>query len=182
MKRIILAATLLVAIGYCASAQFNVEIGLSGQSPAGDFADVYDFGVGFSLEPRITITDKFDAGLYLGALAFAGGDLDAATGGGGNANSEIDAAAITPVLATGTYRILDAKVTPYVGAGLGMYFSRTAGANAGGTTVDDETNSDFGFAARGGVFLGRFNLGASYHKAAELSFLQFGLGVRIGPR
>lgn len=182
MKKMLLAATMLLAIGYSASAQFNVEIGISGQLPQGDFADAYDLGVGFSLEPRITISDQLDAGLYLGSLAFAGGDLAAASGGGATASSSIDAAAIVPVLATGTYRIIDAKVTPYVGAGLGMYFSRTAAADAGGSTVDDTTNSDFGFAARGGLFLGRMNLGVTYHNAGDISFLQFGLGVRIGPR
>ncbi len=181
MKKVLLSACVLFAIGYSASAQFNVEIGISGQLPQGDFGDVYDLGVGFSLEPRITISDKLDAGLYLGSLAFAGGDLDAASGGG-SATSEIDAAAIVPVLATGTYRIIDAKVTPYVGAGVGMYFSRTASADAFSTTADDETNSDFGFAARGGLFLGRMNLGVTYHSAGDISFLQFGLGVRIGPR
>lgn len=171
MRKITLIFGLLFAIVFTSNAQFHVELGPSFQSPSGDFAEQYELGVGFSLEPRIVLSDKLAVGAYIGALAFAGGDL---SGGGGT----VDAAGIVPVLGTATFRILDSKVTPYVGGGTGLYTVKSANSEFPDEIV---SSSEFGFMARGGIFLGRLNLGASYHLAGDLSFLQFGLGVRIGP-
>lgn len=165
---------MVLGIAYASQAQFHVELGPSFQSPSGDFAETYDLGVGFSIEPRVVLSDKLAVGLYVGALAFAGGDLS------GN-SSDVDAAGIVPVLGTATYKLLDSKVTPYVGVGTGLYSVQAAFVDDFGNVGTTETTSEFGFTGRAGVFLGRLNLGASYHSAGDLSFLQFGLGVRIGP-
>lgn len=177
MKKIFLTLMVL-SLAFASQAQFHVELGPSFQSPSGDFADTYDLGVGFSIEPRVVLSDKMAVGLYIGALGFAGGDLT----GSQSVNSSIDAAALTPILGTFTYKILDSKVTPYVGAGLGLYSGETATLDASNTNIGaTESSSDFGFTGRAGVFLGRLNLGASYHSAGDISFMQFALGVRIGP-
>ncbi len=165
---------MVLGITYASQAQFHVELGPSFQSPSGDFAETYDLGVGFALEPRVVLSDKLAVGLYVGALAFAGGDLS------GN-SSDVDAAGIVPVVGTATYRILDSKVTPYAGGGMGVYSIKAATVDDFGNVQESETVSEFGFMGRAGVFLGRFNLGASYHSAGNLSFVQFSLGARIGP-
>lgn len=183
MKKLILSLLIFAAITVTANAQFHVELGLNGNLPQGDFSDAYSLGVGFYLEPRYAMTENIDVGLHLGINAFAGGDIDAAAGGGLGVDSEVSAAGIVPVLATGHYRFASGKVTPYGGLGLGMYFVKTGDVSAStGGTVEGESSSEFGFSPRAGVFVGRMNLGVTYHIAGDLNYLQFGLGVRIGGR
>ena len=74
MKRITFCLAIILGIVVTSEAQIHVELGPSFQSPSGDFGEVYDFGVGFSIEPRITF-DKLGVGLYGGALGFAGGNV-----------------------------------------------------------------------------------------------------------
>ena len=165
MKRITFCLALILGIVVTSKAQIHVELGPSFQSPSGDFGEVYDFGVGFSLEPRITF-DKLGVGLYGAALGFAGGNV---------AGTNVAAMTMTPILATGTYKLVKAPISPYVGIGAGVYsydFASSAGV---------ASQSDFGFMARGGVFLSRFNLGVAYHNAGDATFISFGLGTRIGP-
>jgi outer membrane protein W len=173
MKKVILSLCAIVLFSYTASAQFHIELGPSFNLPQGDFADSYDLGVGFYLEPRYAMTENIDLGLHIGIGAFAGGDL---AGGGG----DVSAAGITPVLATGHYRFSTNKVSPYAGAGLGMYFVKTGDVSvSGGGTIEGTSDSEFGFAPRAGVFIGRMNLGVAYNIAGDLNYLQFMLGVRI---
>ena len=170
MKKFLLLAVLAVA-SYTASAQFHLELGLNFNSPSGDFADTYDLGIGFYAEPKYAFSENIDLGLYLGSNGFAGADLD----GGGS----VGATSVVPVLATGTYRFSTNNVTPYAGLGLGLYFAQGAEVTFGGTTVEGESETEFGFAPRAGVYLGRLNLGVAYNLAGDIQYLQFNLGVRI---
>ncbi len=177
MKKLFITAIAVGLLGYSASAQFHVELGLNFNSPSGDFGEVYDLGIGAFLEPKYSITENIDLGLYLGANGFAGADIAGTT-------ASVDATSVTPILATGTYRFVDSKVTPYAGLGLGIYSASIAGASVGITTasVTEESTTEFGFAPRAGVYLGRMNLGIAYNIAGDIEFLQFNLGVRIGNR
>ena len=191
--KITLIIGLLLCAGFATQAQVHVELGSSFQSPLGDFAKTYDPGVGFSIEPRVVLvsfsieprvvlSDKLAVGLYVGFLGFGGADLSGQTNAN-LANLSIDAAIIVPVIGTATYKILDSKVIPYVGGGFGMYSieSTKFDFNINNPSAATVKRSEFGFMGRGGIFLGRVNLGVSYHNAADLNFLQFSLGVRIGP-
>jgi len=174
MKKVILSFCAVALFAYTASAQFHLELGLNFDSPSGDFKDSYDLGFGGYLEPRYAINENIDVGLHIGAIGFAGGDFS------GAANADVSAAAVTPVLATGHYRFTTNKVAPYAGLGLGLYFVKTGEVTANNQVLaESETESEFGFAPRVGVFIGRMNLGIAYNTAGDLDFLQFNLGVRI---
>ncbi|MEO9869876.1 outer membrane beta-barrel protein [Ekhidna sp.] len=168
MKKLLLSICLVAVIGFTANAQFHVELGLNANLPQGDFADAYKLGVGVYVEPKYAFNENIDLGLYIGSNGFAGEDIS----GGGS----VEATAIVPVLATGTYRFSTNNVTPYAGLGLGMYF--IAAAEIDGTEVG-EAESEFGFAPRAGVYVGRLNLGAAYNIVKDANYVQINLGFRI---
>lgn len=175
MKKILLCLSAVILFGFTASAQFHIELGPNFNLPQGDFADSYDLGIGFYLEPKYAMTENIDVGLYIGSNGFAGGDFTQ-----GGVSGSAAATAIVPVLATGTYRFSTNNVTPYAGLGLGMYFAKGAEITvAGGGTVEGESESKFGFAPRAGVYLGRLNLGVAYNIVSDADYLQINLGVRI---
>ncbi len=167
MKKVILSICAIALFTYTASAQFHIELGPNFNLPQGDFADTYDLGIGFYIEPKYAFSENIDLGLYVGSNGFAGADV---------AGQSYGAQAIVPVLATGTYRFSTNKVTPYGGLGLGMYFAKAVEVN--GTEVG-EAGSEFGFAPRAGVYIGRMNLGVAYNIVKDTNYLQFNLGVRI---
>ena len=170
MKKVLLSAVVALAC-FTASAQFHVELGLNFNSPSGDFGDSYDLGVGAYIEPKYALTENIDLGLLIGSNGFAGADIDTGAGTG-----SVDATGILTILPTGTYRFTSNKVTPYAGLGLGMYFVRAIEVD--GVEIG-ESESEFGFAPRAGVYIGRMNLGLAYNLAGDVEFLQFNLGVRI---
>jgi len=173
MKKVLLTICAIAIFAISANAQFHVELGLNFNSPTGDFGDFYELGVGGYLEPKYAFNENIDLGLYVGVNGFAGADVDTGFG-----TASVDATSVTPILATGTYRFLTNKVTPYAGLGLGVYLTESVGVDSSGGTTD-ETVSEFGFAPRAGVYIGRMNLGLVYNSAGDISFLQFNLGVRI---
>ncbi|MEQ9465942.1 MAG: hypothetical protein RLN88_00950 [Ekhidna sp.] len=176
MKKVILSFCAVTLFAFTASAQFHFEFGLNGNLPQGDAADTYSFGAGVYLEPRYAMSDNLDVGLLIGFNGLAGGDINSV----GTANTEVSAAAVVPVLGTGTYRFSGNKVSPYAGAGIGLYFVKTGEASVSGMVVaESATESEFGFAPRAGVFIGRLNLGVAYNIAGDLKYMQFNLGVRI---
>ena len=166
MKKVLLSIC-AVTLFFAANAQFHIELGPNFNLPQGDFADSYDLGIGFYIEPKYAFNENIDLGLYVGSNGFAGADL---------AGASVSARAIVPVLATGTYRISTSKVTPYAGLGLGMYFAQAVEID--GVEIGD-AESEFGFAPRAGVYIGRMNLGVAYNIVKDSNYLQFNLGVRI---
>jgi len=174
MKKFLLTLSLVSVLALSSNAQFHIELGLNFNSPQGDFGDQYDLGVGFYAEPKYAINENIDLGLLIGRNGFAGADI------GGQS---IDAIGMTTILPTGTYRFSGGKVTPYAGLGLGVYIidavdlSITIDGNT--TVVEGESSSEFGFAPRAGVYIGRLNLGAAYNIVSDANFIQFNLGVRI---
>lgn len=174
MKKVLLTICTVVLFTYTASAQFHIELGPNFNLPQGDFADSYDLGVGFYIEPKYAMTENIDLGLYIGTNGFAGGDIVQ-----GGVTGSAAATAVVPVLATGTYRFSTNNVTPYAGLGLGMYFQRAAEVTLGTITSEGESESKFGFAPRAGVYIGRLNLGAAYNIVSDANYIQINLGVRI---
>jgi opacity protein-like surface antigen len=174
MKRIFILAIISV-ITYSANAQFHIEIGLDFNLPLNDFSENYEFGAGLYVEPKYAISDKIDLGLYMGANGFAGSNV-------GTTSGEVDATIAIPILATATYRFLSNKITPYAGIGIGIYSARIINYSEsllGGSNQTEENVSEFGFAPRAGVYIGRMNLGVIYNSSESIDFFQFNLGVRI---
>lgn len=128
------------------------------------------------MEPKYAVNENMDLGLYLGSNAFADADV---------LGFSVEATSLTPVLATGTYRFSTEKFTPYAGLGLGLYFAKAVDLTivdpvTGSTiTIEGESSSEFGFAPRAGLYIGRLNLGLAYNLVKDANFLQFNLGVRI---
>ena len=170
MKKLLLTAALVAVFAVSANAQFHVELGLNFNSPQGDFGDTYDLGIGAYIEPKYAMTENIDLGLLIGTNGFAGADVD-----GGS----VDGLAAVTVLPTGTYRFSANNITPYAGLGLGMYFFEGASVDIGGVSVEEDGETEFGFAPRAGVYVGRLNLGVAYNVVSDANFLQFNLGVRI---
>lgn len=174
MKRIFIIAIISI-ITYSANAQFHIETGVNFNLPINDLSENYEFGAGLYLEPKYAVSDKMDVGLYIGANGFAGKEV-------GTTSGEVDATIAIPILATATYRFLKNKITPYAGIGLGVFsgkilnFSESA---LGGSSQTEENISEFGFAPRAGVYIGRMNLGVIYNSSESIEFFQFNLGVRI---
>jgi outer membrane protein X len=177
IKKIILLVLFFGTMAYSASAQFHIELGVNFNSPQGDFGDSYNLGAGVYIEPKYAFNENLDLGLYLGSNGFVGADI---------ANGvSLEATTLTPILATGTYRFPTNKVTPYAGLGLGMYIAKavdfifvdpTTGVSI---TTLGESSSEFGFAPRAGVYIGRLNLGLAYKLVSDANFIQINLGIRI---
>lgn len=176
MKKVLLSFCAIALFAYTASAQFHIELGLNGNLPQGDFADAYDLGIGFYAEPKYALNENIDLGFLIGRSGFAGADLDGAS---------VDATGLLSLTPTGTYRFSGSSVTPYAGLALGFYIFDAVDVtftdpNTGATfTSSGDSSTEFGFAPRAGVYIGRLNLGAAYNIVKDANFIQFNLGVRI---
>lgn len=174
MKKLILSVCAIALFVSTASAQFHIELGPNFNLPQGDFADSYDLGIGFYIEPKYALNENIDLGLLIGSNGFAGGDIN--TGAG---TAEVDATSIIAILPTGTYRFSTNNVTPYAGLGLGMYLAEAFTVDTNGDLQSDGREGEFGFAPRAGVYIGRMNIGAAYNIVKDANYIQFNLGVRI---
>ena len=158
-------------------AQFGVGLGASAGIPMGDFGDLAEFGAGFHVEPKYLINGKIATGVSFGGLFFGGADVTELGGG-------LNATTVVPITAFGEYMFSDSKVTPYVGLAVGPYFISGGEIEIDfgglGSLEADLNRTEFGFAPRAGVYIGKFNLGAAYHIVNQGSFLSFKLGVDIG--
>jgi len=178
MKKLLLSISLVLAIVLTSHAQFHIELGVNFNSPQGDFGDAYDLGVGGYIEPKYAINENIDLGLLIGRNGFAGADI-------AGTNSSLEATGLLCILPTATYRFTSNGITPYAGLGLGIYsfdaidFTVTDPNTGVSVTAEGESNTEFGFAPRAGVYLGRLNLGVAYNIVKDANFLQFNLGVRI---
>ncbi len=169
MKKLFLTVLAVGLFGYSSMAQAHLELGLNFNSPAGDFGDQYDLGVGFYLEPKYAMNENIDLGLLISSNAFAGGDLSGST-------ASVSALGMLVIEPTVTYRFSTSSVTPYGGLGIGYY--SVEGVEISGFPKGDR-ESKIGFAPRAGVYVGRLNLGLAYNIVSDFNFLQFNLGVRI---
>ncbi len=170
MKKVLLSICAVILFGYAANAQFHIELGPNFNLPQGDFADAYDLGVGFYIEPKYAFNENIDLGLVIGSNGFAGADFGGASYG---------ATSALVILPTATYRFSTNSVTPYAGLGLGLYSFKGAEVTIANVTTDGESESKFGFAPRAGVYIGRLNLGAAYNIVSDANYIQFNLGFRI---
>ncbi|WP_436517665.1 hypothetical protein [Ekhidna sp. To15] len=170
MKKVLLSISAVILFATAANAQFHIELGPNFNLPQGDFADAYDLGIGFYIEPKYAMSDNIDIGLVIGSNGFAGADF------GGQSYGATSALVILP---TATYRFSTNTVTPYAGLGLGLYNFKGAEVTVNSVTIDGESESKFGFAPRAGVYIGRLNLGVAYNIVSDANYLQFNLGVRI---
>lgn len=179
LKTAIILVLSFCGIGYSTSAQFHVELGLDYSPPTGDFGNSYNTGAGMYIEPKYSLNENIDLGLYLGGNGFVGSDVERVT---------FEFTTIIPILATSTYRFSTEKITPYAGLGLGIYFTRLIGftffdpITGHPERTSDNSSSDFGFAPRAGAYMGRLNLGFAYNIVSDVNFLQFNIGMRIGRR
>ena len=188
MKKLIfvtIAALAAVFTSSSVSAQgISVEIAGGGNSPGGDFAELYEFGFGVAIHPRFNISDKMAVGLNLGFDGFASGDI--VSGGSGGSVPDLGVAAITTILGTIQYKLLDRKISPYGEVGIGVYKYKPANlidlsGFSGNTDIYQET-SYFGFAPKIGAMIGLLNGYIQYHAAGDLSYTQMGLGFRFGSK
>ncbi len=171
-------------------AQFGFGIGLVGGLPTGDFADIADFGGGLYLEPKYLINDRIAVGLNIRTLGFAGGELEAVAAGTVTIDSELSAFYVVPLTVFGDYFFVDSKVSPYVGLSFGPYFIGGGdletevqnGLQTGSAEFDFDPQTEFGFAPRVGVYIGKFNIGLSYNIADNFNFFDFRLGFDIGAK
>ena len=174
-KNLIMMVVLMLFVNAASFSQIRVGLGLTVGTPAGDFSDIVDLGIGGYIEPKYALNEKLDVGLHLGSTFFAGGSL------GG---SSVSASQVNSFLLTSDFKVSDTKVTPYFGAGLGLYVidfgSIDASANVPEIDLGSETR--FGFAPRAGLLLGKLNLGVSYNIVKDTNYLAFMLGFEIGSR
>lgn len=174
MKKLILSAIILLAIGTGAFAQsssykaFKVDLGVLYGLPMGD---AYSGGIGFYLEPKYNISDAIALGLRMEWAILGAGDAY---------GENVSISALGSYLLTGDYYLSTNSVRPYVGAGLGLY-------NFGKVSVGDvtvaEAGSKFGFAPRIGLLLGHFRTGLEYNVVTgvkDSNYLALKIGVEIG--
>lgn len=175
MKKSVIILFVLVLIASVSSyGQFRVGLGLMVGLPAGDFGDAVDLGIGGYLEPKYALNEKLDVGLFLGTSIFGGTSVS---------GSSFSATKITSVLATGDFKVSASKVTPYVGAGLGLYFQDFGSIGVSGQPdIDIGSETKFGFAPRAGVMLGRLNLGLTYNIVSDTNHMAINVGFEIGSK
>ena len=181
MKKLFFSIATVTLFNYAVNAQFDVEAGVNFNSPTGDFADLYDFGVGGYLEPKYAISKHFDVGLLMAFNGFGGSEIVNPRFG----ERKVDPTSFITILPTATYKFKSGKVIPYVGLGVGMYVVEDVSFDASGNVLDNGRQGKFGFSPRAGVHVGRVNLGASYNivNVADFvlfdNFLQFNVGISI---
>ncbi len=172
MKRFPIVCTLLLAgllFAMPASSQVKVGFGFIGGIPVGDLGNFTNFGAGLYLEGKYGVTDNIEAGAQLGVLGFIGTDFLGTSVGG---------VTMIPFLITGDYKFASSKATPYAGLGIGPYF--VSGGSVGTSGIDVYSGAEFGLAPRFGVYLGKLNLGLTYHIVSNASFLGIHLGFLFG--
>lgn len=180
MKKVLFVALAIVMISVSSlNAQsykpFKVGLGFLYAVPTGDGAGG---GIGFYLEPKYNINDKFDAGFLIESalLAQAATDLTASSISG-----------VSSYSITGDYMMGSGKVRPFVGTGIGLYSlgSIDAVVDNNGTlqTGSVSLGSKFGFSPRVGINLSHFQVELQYHlimgQDKDLMSKNY-LGIKIG--
>jgi outer membrane protein X len=187
MKKVLFVALAIAMISISSvNAQsykpFKVGLGFLYAVPTGEGAGG---GIGFYLEPKYNINDKFDAGLLIESalLAQAATDLTSASISG-----------VTSYSITGDYMLGSGKVRPFIGTGIGIYslgsidvptdINMQTGAV---TTASYSLGSKFGFSPRVGINLSHFQIELQYHiitgqdkNLMSKNYLAIKMGIEFG--
>jgi len=136
---------------------FKVGVGFLYAVPTGEGAGG---GIGFYLEPKYNLNDKFDLG-FLMEDALLVQKLEGYSS---------DVSGVASYSLTGDYMLGSGKVRPFIGTGIGIYSLGSVSA----TTVDDgmggtvtlpgaSLGTKFGFSPRVGINLSHFQIELQYH-------------------
>lgn len=160
--RLALAALVLAAAtpAFAASESYQpirVDVGFNLLYGA---ADVGEYGVGASIEPKYNLTDRLAVGARLEGAALVPESVSM-----GGESVSMGARAISAYLAKAEYFLTTSSVRPFVGIGAGLYRigggSQTVGT--GGVVQQAEAFSGFGLAPQLGINFGAFRLAGTYH-------------------
>lgn len=123
-------------------------------------ADVNEYGVGGSIEPKFNLTDRIAVGLRLEGMALIPESVSV-----GGESVSIGARALSAYLAKADYYLTTTSVRPFVGLGAGLYRIAGGGETVGSTGISQQAEafSGFGVAPQIGLQLGGFRLAGTYH-------------------
>jgi outer membrane protein X len=123
-------------------------------------ADIAEYGIGASVEPKYNVTDRLALGLRL-----EGAVLMPETVSVGAENMSMGVRAISTYLAKVDFYLTTSSVRPFVGLGAGLYRigAMEQSAGSGGVVQRAEAFSGFGIAPQVGVNFGAFRLAGTYH-------------------
>jgi outer membrane protein W len=136
-KRFLLTAGAVMLFAFLVNGQIQVGAGLGLQMPVGDFSDGYNPGIGLHVAGKYLLNEKMAVGLNLGYAKFG---------------SEYEHLSCSMVPVTGLFEYYlgkKGKVTPYVGADLGLYNLGVKYKYEGTKTSDSELY--FGLAPVAGI-------------------------------
>lgn len=177
MKKLFFIAAAIVMFSAVSFGQsykpFKVGLGALYAIPTGDGAGG---GVGFYLEPKYNLNDKFDMGLLLESALLAS-DVDGASA---------SISGVTSYSLTGDYMMGTGKTRPFVGLGLGIYSLGSVEFDSQYATGNVELGSKFGFSPRVGINLSHFQLQLQYHmimgqaEGISKSYLAIKMGIEFG--
>lgn len=181
MKKLLLVALGVILFTGVSMAQtykpFKLGLGLGYAKPSDGGG-----GILFDIEPAYRINDDLAVGLRIGWAVMAKVSYD---------GSEADASANASYTVNGQYYLMDGKVRPYAGVGLGIFSLASVSANS--TSSGADVGSKFGFYPRIGLDIGHFNFNLDYNiiPATTAEDLEIGsnadfeiknsyLGIRFG--
>jgi outer membrane protein W len=123
-------------------------------------ADIAEYGIGASVEPKLNVTDHFAVGLRLEGAALVPESVSV-----GPDNVSMGVRAVSAYLAKADYYLTTSSVRPFVGLGAGLYRIGGVTQSVSGTSVvqQAEAFSGFGVAPQVGINFGGFRLAATYH-------------------
>ena len=133
--------------------KFKVGVGLLYAVPTGDGAGG---GIGFYVEPKLNLNDKFDAGLLIESALMV-------TAIDGMASS---VSGVTSYSLTGGYMMGTGKFRPFIGTGIGMYKLGSLEVTVGDDDAvvgNADLGTNFGFSPRIGFNASHFQLQLQYH-------------------
>jgi len=178
MKKVLLASVVALFLVSSINAQsykpFKVGLGFLYAVPTGEGAGG---GVGFYLEPKYNLNDKFDMGLLIESALLAQ-NITGATG---------SVSGVTSYSITGDYMLGSGKVRPFIGTGIGLYSLGSVDFDYGvAGTATAELGTKLGFSPRVGINLSHFQLALQYHvitgqvSGSNKSYLGIKIGVEFG--
>ncbi|GHT18190.1 hypothetical protein AGMMS4956_21650 [Bacteroidia bacterium] len=135
------------------------------------FADGYDAGLLFYLEPKYEVVPQIAVGLRWEGALFAG------------ATEGVSVSMSSGYYATGDYYFTNSRFRPFAGVGLGAYSTGSASVTINDQTIKGDKETTFGALIRAGFDVSHFRLSASYNLATTkemFHFVSISLGFYIG--
>jgi outer membrane protein X len=182
VKRILIIGILILPGLYLYSQEriynpFKVDFGITCDIPVSDDAS---FGGGAYIEPRYNVNDKLTIGLRLEGVYLSSGNVTVDF-----TSVDIKSTSVMVIHITGDYYFSTEKVRPFIGVGLGMYKKtiRSVSVSASqGVDIGPKAKTNFGFAPRFGLNIGRTRLAAIYNYTGSdiTDFLGIQVGFEIG--